>query len=269
MIRYHRLFLGWKMCAIAAIVAMAHAPALAETPDLLADPTVRPDCGASPDLTRLDGALDRTALRLTAGDPIKIVAIGSSSTAGAGASSAATTYPARLSVELNRLMPRDSIAVLNRGINGQEVGEMLARLPDDVIREAPDLILWQVGTNAVLRNHPLRPRALLLRKGLRQLKTVQADVVLIDPQFAPKVLAMPEIDEMIDLIATTAQREHVGLFHRFAIMRHWHQVAGIPFDTFLSADQLHMNDWSYGCIAKLLASSIADSASRSTLISRH
>jgi lysophospholipase L1-like esterase len=113
-------------------------------------------------LTRLDGALDRTALRLTAGDPIKIVAIGSSSTAGAGASSAATTYPARLSVELNQLMPRDSIAVLNRGINGQEVGEMLARLPDDVIREAPDLILWQVGTNAVLRNHPLRPRALLL-----------------------------------------------------------------------------------------------------------
>jgi acyl-CoA thioesterase-1 len=150
MIKYHRLFLGWKMCAIAAIVAMAHAPALAETPDLLADATVRPDCGAPPDLTRLDGALDRTALRLTAGDPIKIVAIGSSSTAGAGASSAATTYPARLSVELNRLMPRDSIAVLNRGINGQEVGEMLARLPDDVIREAPDLILWQVGTNAVL-----------------------------------------------------------------------------------------------------------------------
>src|SRR5947207_3414876 len=108
MIKYHRLFLGWKMCAIAAIVAMAHAPALAETPDLgepdrslrqssprLAGPTVRPDCGAPPDLTRLDGALDRTALRLTAGDPIKIVAIGSSSTAG-------------------RLMPRDSIAVLNR-----------------------------------------------------------------------------------------------------------------------------------------------------------
>jgi acyl-CoA thioesterase-1 len=139
------------------------APALAETPDLLADPTVRPDCGAPPDLTRLDGALDRTALRLTAGAPIKIVAIGSSSTAGAGASSAATTYPARLSVELNRLMPRDSIAVLNRGINGQEVGEMLARLPDDVIREAPDLILWQVGTNAVLRNHPLRPRACNVR----------------------------------------------------------------------------------------------------------
>jgi acyl-CoA thioesterase I len=142
-------------------------------------------------------------------------------------------------------------------------------LPDDVIREVPDLILWQVGTNAVRRNHPLRPRALLLGKGLRQLKTVQADVVLIDPQFAPKVLAMPEIDEMINLIATTAQREHVGLFHRFAIMRHWHQVAGIPFDTFLSADQLHMNDWSYGCIAKLLASSIADSASRSTVTNRH
>ena len=26
-------------------------------------------------------------------------------------------------------------------------------------------------------------------------------------------------------------------------MHHWHQVAGIPFDTFLSADQLHMKLW--------------------------
>jgi acyl-CoA thioesterase-1 len=269
MIKYHRLFLRWKMCGFVAIAAIAHAPAVAETPDLLADPTVQTNCGAPPDLTHLDGALDRTALRLAAGDPVKIVAIGSSSTAGAGASSAATSYPVRLSVELNRLFQRHSIAVLNRGVNGQEIGEMLARLPDHVIAENPDLILWQVGTNAVLRNHPLKPRALLLRNGLHQLKTAQADLVLIDPQFAPKVLAKPEIDEMIDLIATTAQREHVSLFHRFAIMRHWHQVAGLPFDTFLSADQLHMNDWSYDCFAKLLANSIADAASRSILISRH
>jgi hypothetical protein len=90
------------------------------------------------------------------------------------------------------LTPRDSIAVLNRGINGQEVGEMLARLPDDVIEKPRISFFGKLATNAVLRNHPLRPRALLLRKGLRQLKTVQAEVVLIDPQFAPKVLAMPE-----------------------------------------------------------------------------
>jgi acyl-CoA thioesterase I len=91
---------------------------------------------------------------------------------------------------------------------------------------------------------------------------------LLDPQFAPKVLAKPEIQPMIDLVAAAAQRERANLFHRFAIMRHWHQAARMPFEAFLSADQLHMNDWGYGCFAKLLADSITDAASRSTVSGR-
>jgi len=39
----------------------------------------------------------------------------------------------------------------------------------------------------------------------------------------------------------------------------------MPFDAFLSPDELHMNDWSYGCVAKLLAGAIADAAQRPTL----
>ncbi len=210
---------------------------------------------------RLDRPLERTARRLAARGPISIVAIGSSSTAGAGASSAAATYPSRLAIELDRLWPDRSITVRNRGINGEEIWQMLARMPGDVIGENPDLVLWQLGTNAVLRDHPLAPPTALLREGLRRLKVAGADVILIDPQFAPKVLAKPEIEPMIDLIATASQSERVDLFHRFAVMRHWHETAGIPFATFLSADQLHMNDWSYGCLANLLAKSIGEATS--------
>ena len=36
-------------------------------------------------------------------------------------------------------------------------------------------------------------------------------------------------------------------------MRYWRLTEDIPFSTFISPDELHMNDWSYGCIAKLLA----------------
>jgi lysophospholipase L1-like esterase len=254
--------------AFATIVVLAHAPAFAQSVGASTDASAQPACAAPADLTRLEHPLVRTAERVGAGAPIKIVAIGSSSTAGAGATSAASTYPSRLPVELNRLLPRDSITVVNRGINGQEISQMLARLPEHVIQESPDLVLWQLGTNAVLRDHPLAPPASLLREGLRQLKAAQADVILIDPQFAPKVLAKPEIEQMIDLIATASQRERIDLFHRFAIMRHWHEIAGIPFEAFLSADQLHMNDWSYGCFAKLLANSIADAASGPTVSGR-
>ena len=39
----------------------------------------------------------------------------------------------------------------------------------------------------------------------------------------------------------------------------------IPFEAFISEDELHMNDWSYGCLAKLLGGAIAEAATRSTL----
>ena len=40
----------------------------------------------------------------------------------------------------------------------------------------------------------------------------------------------------------------------------------MTFDTFLSPDGLHMNDWSYACIAKLLAVAILDDAKPPTAI---
>ncbi len=62
-------------------------------------------CAVLADMARFDQPLARTARSLAAGQPIKIVAIGSSSTSGAGASSPAASYPSRLAVELARRFP--------------------------------------------------------------------------------------------------------------------------------------------------------------------
>jgi hypothetical protein len=85
-----------------------------------------------------------------------------------------------------------------------------------------DVVLWQVGTNAVLRDDPLGPVDRLIKEGLARMKAVGADVVVIDPQFAPKVLAKPDAEDMVHLIAAAAAARGVDLFHRFAIMRAWH-----------------------------------------------
>jgi acyl-CoA thioesterase I len=222
-------------------------------------------CSAPPDLARLDRALDRTARRLAAGLPITIVAIGSSSTAGAGASSPDHSYPSRLAVELHQLFPGHPITVLNRGVNGEEASDMLARLDQTVLAENPDLVLWQVGTNAVLRDYDLQPAGAAIHEGLLRLKASGADVVLIDPQFAPRVIAKAEIEGVVSLIATLAKQDNVDLFRRFAVMQNWREASGIPFETFVSPDNLHMNDWSYDCVAKILAGAIADAASRPVL----
>jgi hypothetical protein len=112
---------------------------------------------------------------------------------------------------------------LNRGVSGEEVADMLARLDTAVIAEKPDLVLWQVGTNWVLRDKAVQTQASLLHQGLVRLKATGADVVLMDPQYAPRVIAKPNADGMVSLIAATAKAEHVGVFHRFDLMRHWYE----------------------------------------------
>jgi hypothetical protein len=41
-------------------------------------------------------------------------------------------------------------------------------------------------------------------------------------------------------------------------MRYWSETEKIPFDQFITADGLHMNDWGYACVAKLVANAILD-----------
>jgi acyl-CoA thioesterase-1 len=229
------------------------------------DAAAKSDCTAPSELIRLHNPLKRMTAKIAAGQPVKIVAIGSSSTAGAGASSPAMNYPSRLQAELQALMPRIPVEVLNRGINGEEAPDMVARFERDVFAEQPDLVLWQVGSNSVLRDRPIREANAQLKDGLKRLREHGADVILINPQYAPKVIAKHEVDAMVDLIDSTAKQTNVDLFQRYALMRYWRLTEDIPFSVFTSADDLHMNDWSYGCIAKLLAGSIHEAATRPTL----
>ena len=260
---------SWLGCAAAGLLALAmlapaHAQVLAVQPAAPVAPAQTSGfaCSAPAEVTRLNYPLRHAARRLASGEPLTIVAIGSSSTAGAGASSPAASYPSRLAVELKQRFPTQDITVLNRGVNGETTEQMMARFATGVIAAHPDLVLWQVGTNSVLRDRPLKSHAVLLHEGITQLKEAGADVVLIDMQFAPRVLAKSETEGMEDQIAVAAKDDSVDLFRRFAVMRNWHEVQHIPFDTFVAPDELHMNDWGYGCVAKLLASGIADAATR-------
>jgi acyl-CoA thioesterase I len=245
-----------KWTTVAALLAALALPlsARAETPAL--------SCDTPLDLIRLANPLSHVAQKLAAGAPITIVAIGSSSTAGAGASSPAKTYPSQLAVELKRLFPTHSITVLNRGVGGEEVDDMLKRFDKAVVAAKPDLVLWQLGTNSVIRDQMFTDHGAAIRDGLNKIRSTGADVVLIDPQFAPKVIVKSEAEHMVELIATTAKMENVDLFRRFDVMKRWRDADHMAFESFVSPDGLHMNDWSYACMAKGLGMAIAEAAER-------
>jgi lysophospholipase L1-like esterase len=248
--------------AVPSAIATVAASNPAAKPSVATAPAGAAACTAPAALARLDRPLIHMMRRLANGQPLTVVAIGSSSTAGAGASSPDATYPSRLAVELRARFPGREITVLNRGVNGEETNNMMARFAADVVAVHPQLVLWQIGTNSVLRDHPLNPHAVQLHDGIEQLKAAGADVVLIDPQFAPAVIAKTETQGMIEQIARAAKEEDVDLFQRFAVMRDWHNVQHLSFDAFVSPDHLHMNDWSYACLAKLLGGAIAEAATR-------
>ena len=224
-----------------------------------------PACQAPDDVLRLAAPLSHLSQKLSGGEPVTIVAIGSSSTQGAGASSPAASYPSRLEVELKTHFPHNSITVINRGVGGEEVPDMLKRFDQAVVAAKPDLVLWQLGTNSVIRGHASTGHGDLIRAGLNKIRATGADIVLIDPQYAPKVIAKPEAGKMVELIAATAKSENVDLFRRFAVMKRWYDVEHMGFETFVSPDGLHMNDWSYACMAKVLGIAIADAARRPML----
>jgi acyl-CoA thioesterase-1 len=245
-----------KRANVAALFTVLALPvvARAETP--------APICNPPLDVVRLANPLSRLTQKLTAGSPITIVAIGSSSTAGAGASSPAANYPSRLQAELRQRFPGHPITVHNRGVNGEEIADMLKRFDSAVVAAKPDLVLWQLGTNSVLRDHQLADHGSSIRMGLAKIRATGADIVLIDPQYAPKVIAKPEAAPMVELLAATAKQEDVDLFPRFNVMKHWYTVDHMTFTSFVSPDGVHMNDWSYGCLAKALSVAIAEAVER-------
>src|ERR1700736_2073145 len=266
MTRLPLLCAGVGAVALAALVIGTHSPS--RRAHAQAAPAA-PACVAPSELARFTHRLPRLAERVAERVPITIVAVGSSSTAGVGASSPMTNYPARLEALLRERTPGvGMINVLNRGVGGEEIRDMLARFERDVIAENPDLVLWQMGTNSVLHDHAISGNGALLARELAVLRTTGADVALINPQYAPKVLAHPDIANMVDLISAAAKASNVELFDRFAVMKYWRETRGMPFEAFLNPDLLHMNDWGYDCLAQVLANAIADAAIRASVTAR-
>ncbi len=203
------------------------------------------------------GSLPRVASELAAGEPVLIVAFGSSSTQGHGSTSPDFNYPNRLAAQLRRQYPTADITVVNAGKGGEDAPEMMKRLQTAVLDRQPDLVIWQVGTNAVLRNLDPAETAKLVEEGIARIQAVGADLVLVDPQYSPAVNARAEsASKMINLLGKVAELRHVGIFPRFEVMRDWHEKQAIPIDNFVIADGLHMSDWGYACFAQLLGDDI-------------
>ncbi len=202
-------------------------------------------------------ALPQMQKAIRAKHEVTIVALGSSSTEGVRASRPANTYPAILQAELSAGLPDAHVAVLNRGIGGQDASEELARMDSDVLALAPTLVIWQVGANGAMRRSNPAEFKTLVDAGVRKLEAAGADVILMDNQRSPAILGSPDHVKIDQALADVAVLDGARLFARGRLMEMW-QESGHPYADFLDKDGVHHNDRGYACMARALASTMLE-----------
>ena len=167
----------------------------------------------------LGASLPHTAARLKSGQTLTVVALGSSSTTGFGTFGSGGAFPDVMKQELSRLRPSARIEIVNSGRVMDDLPANVARIDNDVLRYRPDLVVWQIGTNDVVWRGVADNAKEILDAAVKQLKAANTDVILLDLQYTPLVLASGRHTRMEQIIADVARGQNVGLFPRFLLTR--------------------------------------------------
>jgi len=236
----------WTFAAAVGAVALWSTGASAEM-----------QCRASRELLELGNPLAIARAAVAEERELRIVAMGSSSTQGYGATNPQYSYPAQLKMKLEAAMPGIDVHVYNKGVGGQDAEEMVLRMKQDVKPERAHLVVWQVGTNSAIRRDPLPKFAEKLRAGIDIGQALGANFVMMNLQYVPAVVALPDEEEYARVMAEVAKQKGAGLFRRFEIMRSWYND-GMPYAQFVTNDGLHLNDFGQKCIGKLLSTAILE-----------
>lgn len=188
---------------------------------------------------------------------VKVLAIGSSSTVGIGASSPLASYPVRLEGELEKLFPGIEVDVVNRGVSGEVAAAAAVRMRDTVAEVEPDLVIWQLGTNDALARVDLEAFAQSVDETVRWIVARRIDVVLVDPQYTASLARDEHYNLVVKTIQEVARRDRVPLVQRYGSMRYLADHAAQRLgESYLAKDRFHLNDLGYRCMAEHLARAI-------------
>jgi acyl-CoA thioesterase I len=184
-----------------------------------------------------------------AGRILDILAIGSSSTFGVGATAPDRAYPAQLESEL---IHEDGIAaeVKNAGVSGETAAKTLPRLLGELKGGWARLVIWQVGTNDAIVGVDETAFRATVEKGVAAARAAGVPLMLMDPQYTVKSPDQARYERFVAIVDDVGARAHVPVLSRFAMMKRRGSKAA---QALLSPDGLHMNDQGYQCVAHAIA----------------
>ncbi|WP_170181893.1 SGNH/GDSL hydrolase family protein [Phreatobacter stygius] len=206
------------------------------------------------------GSLPQTAARLRAHQPLKILAIGSSSTAGFGGGGAG--FANQLGPLIKSRAPQSAIEVVISGVPAETASGAAGRLQAEIAAHRPHLVVWQLGTNDA--NFGVSPESFraTVASGLAAIRGAGADAVLVDPQFSRWAEGSGATAIKARIIAEEGARRGVPVARRFAAMQRLAATNRPAFDGLISWDGLHLSPAGHACMAEQIAGTILRTARR-------
>ena len=208
--------------------------------------------------------LKRLPDRLANRAPVTILAIGSSTTSGEGASSPDHNYPERLHAFLRSAWPDSPIRMINKGVSGDTTAMMLPRLRQALKDTDFDLVIWQVGSNDAINAGDAAALSSAMDQGIEAVLDSGSDLLLLDQQYVERWNDKQSWEHYVAAVEIGAKNKAIAVLSRYRSMKRLHGRDLPALAGLLTSDQIHMNDKGYACLAEAIGRSIQTIVDRST-----
>jgi acyl-CoA thioesterase-1 len=240
-----------KAAALALFLCVAAAPLATAQ---VSEPPLSANCEVPNADISTPVPLPRLSEKLGQKKPVRILAIGSSSTRGFGATTSRKTYPAQLKAILDKALNGTQAQIINRGVSGELAQVTAERLRTEVALEKPDVVLWQVGTNDALSRVDPSDFENVVRSTVKWLQENKIDLVLVGVQYTPKFARDDSYFAIREAMRKVAASEDVLYVRRYDAMQYLsHARTG---DSVVSNDDTHLSDLGTQCMAEHVARSL-------------
>jgi acyl-CoA thioesterase-1 len=157
-------------------------------------------------------------------------------------------YTELIEAMLENALKGIDVVMINRGVSGELAASAAARMKNEVALDAPDLVLWQVGTNDALAYVPPDEFALTVKGQIDWLKAHKVDVVLVGLQFAKQMQRDAHYIDIRETLRRVAAQENVIVVRFFEAMQ---IINSAPV-----AEELEHTEADYNCLAQYVARAI-------------
>jgi hypothetical protein len=215
-------------------------------------------CEVAPELIEA-APLPGTFAAIARGD-LRIMVVGSASTAGGGTTGPEAAWPVRLQARLATRLAPVTVRLETFSRRGSTAAEHARIIAAEAGRFRPHLIIWQLGTVEAARGLPADEMSAAVQETAARLRAARGeltDLILMDMQFSRFFRANANVEAYRDQLRIAAAAAGAQLFSRWSIMQQWAETDTLDLERAPRERRSAVADALHDCLARALIAFIA------------